>query len=155
MLEVGSKAPEFDLPIDGGGTLSSADLAGQVYVLYFYPRDNTSGCTTEACDFRDNWARVTATGATVIGVSKDSVKSHDKFKAKHDLPFPLISDTDKTLHADYGAWGIKKMYGKEVEGTIRSTFIVGTDGTILAAWPKVRVKGHVDAVLDKLAEITG
>lgn len=153
MLDVGATAPEFTLPADGGRTVSSADLAGKPYVVYFYPKDNTSGCTTEACDFRDNFARVTAAGATVLGVSKDSVKSHDGFKKKHDLPFTLLSDAELTLHQAYGAWGMKKMYGRDFEGTIRSTFLVGADGKIAAAWPKVRVKGHVDEVLEALAAL--
>jgi len=150
MLDAGDTAPEFTLPADGGQTIASADLAGKPYVVYFYPKDNTPGCTTEACDFRDSFARVTAAGATVLGVSKDSVKSHDNFKKKHELPFTLLSDGELTLHRAYGAWGMKKMYGREFEGTIRSTFLVGPDGKIAAAWPKVRVKGHVDAVLEAL-----
>ncbi len=150
MLGDGDSAPDFDLPTGGGGRLTSAELAGKPYVVYFYPKDSTPGCTTEACDFRDNIARIQAVGAQVVGVSKDSVKSHDRFAAKHALPFPLISDTELTLHKAYGAWGLKKMYGREFEGTIRSTFLVGADGTIAAAWPKVRVKGHVDAVLEAL-----
>ncbi len=150
MLEAGQTAPEFALPIQGGGTLSSADLAGAPYVIYFYPRDNTPGCTTEACDFRDGYERVAARGAAVVGVSKDSVASHDRFVAKHELPFHLVSDVDKQLHRAYGAWGLKKMYGKEVEGTFRSTFLVGADGQIAQVWPKVRVKGHVAQVLEAL-----
>ena len=153
MLQVGDPAPAFTLPADGDRTITSGDLAGKPYVVYFYPKDSTPGCTTEACDFRDNFARVTAAGATVFGVSKDSVKSHDRFKAKYTLPFPLLSDTELTLHQAYGAWGMKKMYGKEFEGTIRSTFLVGADGTIAAAWPSVKVKGHVDAVLAALAAL--
>jgi len=153
MPGVGDKAPDFSLPTDGDGTISSADLRGRTYVLYFYPKDSTPGCTTEACDFRDNIARLSAAGVTVLGVSKDSVKSHDKFKAKHELPFPLLSDTDLALHRAYGAWGTKKMYGKEVEGTIRSTFIVDGQGVIRRAWPKVSVKGHVDAVIEALASL--
>ncbi len=150
MLGIGDRAPEFDLPINGGGQLASATLAGEPYVVYFYPKDSTPGCTTEACDFRDNFARVEAAGAKVVGVSKDSVKSHDKFVAKHVLPFDLVSDVDKTLHRAYGAWGLKKMYGREFEGTIRSTFLVNASGEVAAVWPKVRVKGHVDAVLEAL-----
>ena len=150
MLKPGDKAPTFSLPIDGDGTLSNEDLAGKPYVIYFYPKDNTPGCTTESCDFRDNYARVLAHGAQVVGVSKDSVGSHDRFKAKHDLPFPLISDGDVSLHEGFGAWGLKKNYGREYMGTIRSTFLVGPDGVVIEAWPKVRVKGHVDAVLEAL-----
>lgn len=150
MLKSGDKAPAFSLPIDGDRTLSTDDLAGKPYVVYFYPKDNTPGCTTESCDFRDNYARALGHGAQVIGVSKDSVRSHNGFKAKHELPFPLISDAEGTLHEAYGAWGLKKNYGREYMGTIRSTFLVGPDGTVIEAWPKVRVKGHVDAVLAAL-----
>jgi len=147
MLKVGDSAPVFELEADGGVTVRSKALSGKPYVVYFYPRDNTPGCTTEACDFRDNFARLEAAGVRVLGVSKDSVKSHDGFKAKHELPFTLLSDPDKTLHGAYGAWGTKKMYGKEVEGTIRSTFLVDARGRIAAAWPSVKVKGHVEQVL--------
>lgn len=153
MLDAGDKAPAFDLPTDGGGRLSAAELAGRPYVLYFYPRDNTPGCTTEACDFRDGFGRVQAAGATVVGVSKDSVKSHDKFKDKFALPFPLVSDEALELHKAYGAWGKKMMYGRETEGTIRSTFLIGEDGVIVRAWPKVSVKGHVAEVLEALAAL--
>ncbi|PKN56792.1 MAG: thioredoxin-dependent thiol peroxidase [Deltaproteobacteria bacterium HGW-Deltaproteobacteria-14] len=153
MLQVGDTAPAFTLPADGDRAIASADLAGKPYVVYFYPKDNTPGCTTEACDFRDNFARVTAAGVMVFGVSKDSVKSHDRFKAKYTLPFPLLSDAELTLHRAYGAWGMKKMYGKEFEGTIRSTFLVAADGKIAAAWPSVKVKGHVAAVLDAIAAL--
>jgi len=155
MLSVGDPAPEFNLPTDGEGTLSSAELTGQPYVIYFYPRDNTPGCTTESCDFRDNFARVEAQGARVIGVSKDSVASHDRFKAKYELPFPLVSDPELVLHKAYGAWGKKKMYGRETEGTIRSTFLVGADGTVAEVWRNVRVKGHVDKVLTALEGLAG
>lgn len=147
MLKVGDSAPAFELDADGGAKVSSDELAKTPYVVYFYPRDNTPGCTTEACDFRDNFARIQAAGVRVFGVSKDSVKSHDGFKAKFELPFTLLSDPDKSLHLAYGAWGAKKMYGKEVEGTIRSTFLVDKKGRIAAAWPNVKVKGHVDQVL--------
>lgn len=153
MLQVGDAAPAFELEADGGGTVSSRELAKKPYVVYFYPKDNTPGCTQEACDFRDNIARIEAAGVRVFGVSKDSVKSHDGFKAKFALPFTLLSDPDKSLHLAYGAWGAKKMYGKEVEGTIRSTFLVDKAGRIAAAWPKVSVKGHVDKVLEAIAKL--
>lgn len=153
MLAVGDKAPSFDLPTDGGGTLSSASLAGRPYVLYFYPKDNTPGCTTESCDFRDNFARFQAAGVTVIGVSKDGVRSHDNFKAKFSLPFPLLADTELSLHRAVGVWGHKKMYGKDVEGTIRSTLLVDGAGVVRAVWSPVKVKGHVDAVLAALAAL--
>ncbi|MGM0575602.1 MAG: thioredoxin-dependent thiol peroxidase [Myxococcota bacterium] len=150
MLEPGDRAPDFELPIEGGGTLSSRDLEHKPYVVYFYPKDNTPGCTTEACDFRDSWERITGHGATVVGVSKDSVRSHDNFKAKHDLPFHLVSDKDLELHEAYGAWGTKKNFGREYEGTIRSTFLVDADGRIARVWPKVKVKGHVDEVVEAI-----
>jgi peroxiredoxin Q/BCP len=118
--------------------------------VYFYPRDDTPGCTTEACDFRDNMARLTAKGAVVLGVSRDSLKSHAKFKAKHSLNFPLLADEDLAMHRAYNAWGTKNMYGKEVEGTIRSTFLIDGKGVLRAAWTKVKVAGHVDAVLTAL-----
>ena len=153
MLQAGDVAPPFVLPTDGDGTLSTADLEGQPYVLYFYPRDNTPGCTQEGCDFRDNFARIAAQGATVVGVSPDSPKKHTNFKAKYDFPFSLVSDEELELHRAYGAWGPKKFMGKSYEGTLRSTFLVGSDGKIARAWPKVRVKGHVDEVLEALGEL--
>jgi peroxiredoxin Q/BCP len=150
MLQPGDAAPAFKLPLDDGSVLDSATLAGAPYVVYFYPRDNTPGCTQEACDFRDNWARVTALGVRVFGVSTDTVASHAKFRAKFELPFPLVADTERALHAAYGAWGVKKMYGRESEGTVRSTFIIDATGRVRAAWPSVKVKGHVDEVLRAL-----
>ena len=148
-----TQLPPFQLLDDQGQPVTEATLKGRWNVIYAYPKDNTPGCTQEACDFRDSFARIEAAGVRVFGVSKDSVKSHDGFKAKFALPFTLLADPDKTLHAAYGAWGIKKMYGKEVEGTIRSTFLVDKAGRIAAAWPKVSVKGHVDQVLDAIAKL--
>ena len=153
MLVVGDSAPAFELAADGGAIVSSKEVQGKPYVVYFYPRDNTPGCTTEACDFRDSFGRLEAAGVRVFGVSKDTVKSHDGFKAKFELPFTLLSDPGKSLHLAYGAWGTKKMYGKEVEGTIRSTFLVDKHGRVAAAWPSVKVKGHVDAVLAEVAKL--
>lgn len=150
MLTAGDTAPPFELPIDGGGTLASSDLAGKPYVVYFYPRDNTPGCTTEACAFRDAHGRVLAAGAAVVGVSPDTVRKHDGFKAKFELPFPLVADTERTLHEAYGTWGLKKFMGREYMGTIRATFLVGADGIIARAWPKVRVKGHAEEVVAAL-----
>lgn len=147
MLKEGDKAPDFELPADGGRTVKSSDLKGKPYVVYFYPRDNTPGCTTEACDFRDHFARIGARSAAVFGVSTDSIKSHDGFKKKFELPFTLLSDADKTLHNAYGSWGKKKFMGKESDGTIRSTFLVDKDGVIAKAWPTVKVKGHVEDVI--------
>ena len=113
----------------------------------FYPKDNTPGCTTEACDFRDNLARIEAMGVRVIGASPDSIASHEKFISKHELPFTLLSDADKTLAEPLGVWGEKKNYGKTYMGIIRSTFLVAGDGTIVEAWRNLRVKGHVDKVI--------
>jgi peroxiredoxin Q/BCP len=146
-LTIGSTAPKFSLPATGGGVVSSDALAGRRYVLYFYPRDNTPGCTTEACDFRDNFARLKKAGIEVFGVSKDSIKSHDGFTDKYSLPFRLLSDADNAVAKAFGAYGEKKMYGKPVIGTIRSTFLVGENGKIEAVWSPVKVAGHVDAVL--------
>lgn len=151
MSLVHEAAPSFELPADGGRIVRSSELAGAPYVLYFYPKDDTPGCTTEACDFRDHFGRITASGATVLGVSKDGVKSHDRFKAKHELPFTLLSDAELALHRAYGAWGSKKLYGKDYEGTIRSTFLIDRDGRVAAEWRNVKVKGHVDEVLAAIA----
>ena len=155
MSLIGHPLPPFSLSDDQGGTVTPATLAGAWTVIYAYPRDATPGCTTEACDFRDNWARVQAAGARVYGISKDSVASHQKFRAAQGLPFPLLSDPDKALLTALGAFGKKIMYGKEVEGIIRSTFLVDPKGVIRHVWPKVSVKGHVQAVLDTLAKLAG
>jgi peroxiredoxin Q/BCP len=155
MSLIGQPIPPFSLSDDQGATVTPATLAGAWTVLYAYPKDATPGCTTEACDFRDNWARVQAAGARVYGISKDSVASHQKFRANQQLPFPLLADPDKTLLAPLGAFGKKVMYGKEVEGIIRSTFLVDPKGIIRHVWPKVSVKGHVQAVLDTLEQLKG
>ena len=153
MSLIGQPIPPFSLSDDQGGTVTPQTLSGNWTVIYAYPKDATPGCTTEACDFRDNWARVQAAGAQVYGISKDSVASHQKFKAKQEIPFPLLSDPDKTLLTPLGAFGKKIMYGKEVEGIIRSTFLIDPKGVIRHVWAKVSVKGHVEAVLDKLREL--
>ena len=153
MSLIGKPIPPFALSDDQGATVTPATLEGAWTVIYAYPRDATPGCTTEACDFRDNWARVQAAGARVYGISKDSVASHKKFIAKQELPFPLLSDPDKALLTPLGAFGKKIMYGKEVEGIIRSTFLVDPRGVIRHVWPKVSVKGHVQEVLDKLESL--
>jgi peroxiredoxin Q/BCP len=149
-LSRGDKAPSFTLEGDDGNKHRLSQHKGERVVVYFYPRDNTSGCTTEACDFRDAMDRVAAAGAVVYGVSKDSLKSHEKFRDKNDLNFTLLSDPELTVHQAYGAWGEKKMYGKTVQGTIRSTFLIDEKGKLAHVWPKVRVKGHVEAVLEVL-----
>jgi peroxiredoxin Q/BCP len=146
-LEEGSKAPAFSLKDQDGNTVKLADLAGKQVVLYFYPKDNTPGCTTEACDFRDEHSALKKAGAVVLGVSPDSEKSHQGFIKKHGLPFPLLVDTDHAVAEKYGAWGEKSLYGRKFMGIIRSTVLIGPDGKVKKAWPKVKVDGHVDDVL--------
>ena len=152
---VGKKIPAFSLPDDQGNTLTDKNLLGHWTVLYAYPKDSTPGCTQEACDFRDSWTQVKAMGARVYGISRDSLKSHQNFIAKQELPFPLLSDPEKALLAPLGAFGRKMMYGKEVEGILRSTFLIDPKGIIRHAWPKVSVKGHVQEVLDRLKALQG
>ena len=153
MSLVGQPLPPFSLQDDQGRTVTQRDLQGSWTVLYVYPKDSTPGCTTEACDFRDNLARVQSLGAKVYGISRDSLKSHQNFVAKQALTFPLLSDPDCALLAPLGAFGTKKMYGKEFQGIIRSTFLVDPKGIIRHVWPKVRVTGHVRDVLDTLAKL--
>ena len=150
---IGTKLPPFTLLDDQGTPVTQADLEGSWTVLYAYPKDSTPGCTTEACDFRDNWARVQALGARVYGISRDSVKSHQTFIAKQSLPFPLLSDPETTLLKPLGAFGRKVMYGKEMEGILRSTFLIDPKGMIRHVWPKVSVKGHVEEVLKVLERL--
>ena len=150
MLRAGDKAPAFTLDADGGATISLKQFKGRKVVLYFYPKDDTSGCTTEACGFRDNWKAVQAQGAVVLGVSPDSTASHDRFKTKYRLPFPLLADPDHAVAEAYGAWGEKSMYGRKYQGILRSTFIVDEDGRIAAVFPKVKPKGHAAEVLSAL-----
>ena len=147
-LDVGDKAPDFSLPTDGGGTLSLKDLKGKTVVLYFYPKDMTPGCTTEAQDFRDLAKQFEKAGAVVVGASKDSVKRHDNFKAKHDLNFQLVSDEEGTLCEAYGVWQLKKFMGREFMGIVRATFVIDGKGNIAKVWPKVKVKGHAQEVLE-------
>ncbi len=154
MLETGKKAPAFTLPAAGGGKVSLKDFAGSPVILYFYPKDSTPGCTQEACDFRDNFARVTAAGAVVLGVSGDSVASHVKFRDKHELPFELLSDETHEVLEKYGVWQPKKLYGKSFLGIVRTTVLIDGKGVVRRIWPKVRVKGHVDEVLEALAELS-
>jgi len=148
MVDIGDKAPDFRLPTDGGGELGLADLKGKTVVLYFYPKDSTPGCTTEAQDFRDRLGEFETAGAAVVGASKDSIKRHDNFKAKHDLTFPLLSDENGSLCEDYGVWKQKKLYGREFMGIERTTFLIDGTGVIRNVWRKVKVKGHADAVLE-------
>jgi peroxiredoxin Q/BCP len=147
MLETGTMAPDFTLESDGSGPVSLSDFRGKKVVLYFYPKDDTPGCTTEACNFRDDYAALTAAGAVVLGVSPDSIKSHRSFKNKYELPFLLLSDPDHKVADMYGAWGPKKMMGKSYMGIIRSTFVIDEAGKIIRAFPKVDVKQHSQDVL--------
>jgi peroxiredoxin Q/BCP len=151
MLQEGSTAPDFALTTDGGEEVSLSDYRGQKVVLYFYPKDDTPGCTTEACNFRDDYSEILAAGAVVLGVSADSVKSHDKFKLKYDLPFALLSDPDHQVADLYGAWGEKKSFGRTYMGIIRSTFIIDEEGKILKVFPRVRPKNHSQEVLEVLS----
>ena len=150
MLEAGKKAPAFSLKDQDGKTVKLSDLAGQYVVLYFYPKDQTPGCTQEACDFRDSTAALKKKGAVVFGVSPDSEKSHQKFIEKHSLKFPLLVDEEHAVAEKYGAWGEKSLYGRKFMGIIRSTFLIGPDGKLAHVWPKVKVNGHVDEVLAAL-----
>ncbi|TVQ27533.1 MAG: thioredoxin-dependent thiol peroxidase [Spirochaetaceae bacterium] len=150
MLKEGDKAPAFELQDQNGKTVSLGDFAGKHVVVYFYPKDDTPGCTKEACSFRDSYADLTAKGAVVLGVSADSPESHAKFAGKYDLPFTLLSDPDKTMIQAFGAWGVKKMYGKEYEGIMRSTFVIGPDGVITKVFPKVKPADHATEILGLL-----
>jgi peroxiredoxin Q/BCP len=146
-LEIGDKAPEFTLPTDGDGSVSLAKLKGKKVVLYFYPKDDTSGCTAEACAFRDMFPRFKKMDAVVIGISRDSVASHDKFKKKYELPFILASDDKGKVTEDYGVWVQKSMYGRKYMGIERATFLIDEKGKIQQIWHKVKVPGHADEVL--------
>jgi peroxiredoxin Q/BCP len=152
-LAEGHKAPDFDLPADGGGRVRLQDQAGAPLVLYFYPKDDTPGCTKEAQAFAEAYGEFKVLGAEVIGISKDPAHSHDRFKAAYRLPFPLGSDEDATVIEAYGSWVEKSRYGKSYMGTDRSTFLIDRDGTIRKAWRKVEVPGHVDEVMAALKEI--
>ena len=152
MLTVGSPAPDFTLASDTGETVTLSALKGRPVVVYFYPRDDTPGCTKQACGVRDAWDAFTATGAVVLGISPDGEASHAKFKAKFDLPFTLLSDPDHAVAEAYGAWGEKSMYGKKYMGIVRSTVVVAADGTVKAVFPKVQPAAHAKLVLDALKE---
>ena len=165
MLEVGTKAPDFCLPNQDEVEICLRDLAGKWIVLYFYPKDNTPGCTTEACDFTEQMPEFEDLNAIILGVSADSAKKHQNFIAKHDLGITLLSDEDTSMMQEYGVWQLKKNYGKEYMGIVRSTFIINPQGEIAAAWEKVRVRVkrkkdgeayevvHVEEVKKKLAEL--
>ena len=148
MLKIGDKMPDFEVVDQDGNQVSSKDLIGKKTVVYFYPKDNTSGCTAEACSIRDNYESLVAKGYNVIGVSKDSAASHRKFREKYDLPFTLLSDTSTQMLQAFGAWGEKKMYGKTVMGIIRRTFIFDENGILTRIIEKVDTKNHAAQILD-------
>ena len=152
MLKPGDKAPEFTLASDQGETVRLTRLRGKKVVLYFYPKDDTSGCTTEACEFRDHWSDVKATGATLLGVSPDGIESHGRFRKKYTLPFPLLSDQDHAVATAYGAWGEKSMYGRKYMGILRSTYIIDQRGHVQTVFAKVKPKGHAKEVLSALSD---
>ncbi|HXG79796.1 MAG TPA: thioredoxin-dependent thiol peroxidase [Methyloceanibacter sp.] len=147
-VKVGNMAPDFTLPTDGGGTVSLKGLRGKTVVLYFYPKDDTSGCTAEACAFRDALPDFSRLKAEVVGISRDSVASHDKFKQKYKLRFPLASDEDGKVCSAYGVWVEKSMYGRKYMGIERSTFLIDGKGAVRAIWRKVKVPGHAEEVLE-------
>ena len=149
-LSEGAEAPDFSLESDSGETVSLSQLRGKPVVLYFYPRDDTPGCTTEACEFRDAWADVKKAGAVVLGVSPDTAASHQKFKSKFRLPFPLLADPDHKVAERYGAWGERSMYGRKFQGILRTTFVIGPDGRIKKVFERVKPKGHAAEVLKSL-----
>jgi thioredoxin-dependent peroxiredoxin len=147
-LEAGNVAPEFSLEDQHGKSHNLKDYRGKWVVLYFYPKDDTSGCTKEACGFRDSRSSFDEKNAVVLGVSADTVQSHEKFANKYDLPFPLLSDPDKTAIEAYNVWQEKNMYGKKRMGIVRSTFVIDPDGNVAKAWYKVKVAGHTEQVLE-------
>ncbi len=152
-IEIGKAAPDFTLPTDGGGEVSLSGLKGKNVIVYFYPKDDTPGCTKEACGFRDAMPDFSGADAEIIGVSKDSVAKHDKFKTKYELNFTLASDESGEMIENYGAWVEKSMYGKKYMGIDRSTVLIDKDGVVRAHWKKVKVPGHVDAVLKATQEL--
>lgn len=153
-IEPGSKAPAFTLPDDQGHKVKLSDLKGSPVVLYFYPRDDTPGCTKEACAFRDRYDELEQAGVRLLGVSGDSAESHTKFRTKHELPFPLLVDAEHKLSEKYGAWREKNMYGKKSMGIQRSTFLIDADGKVAKVWKRVRVDGHDDQVLEAVRELS-
>ncbi len=150
--QIGSQAPDFQLADHSGRTVSLSQLAGKNVVLYFYPKDDTPGCTVEACNFRDEHSALEKAGAVVLGVSPDNTQRHQKFATKFNLPFPLLADTEHKVAEAYGAWGEKSNYGRKYMGIIRSTFLIDPQGKVKHVWPKVKVNGHVNEVL---AALTG
>jgi peroxiredoxin Q/BCP len=152
-LKIGDTAPDFTLPTDGNGEITLSSLKGQKVIVYFYPKDNTPGCTTESCEFNDALPNFESLNTAIIGISKDSVKKHDNFKAKYGFNFPLASDENSDTCERYGVWKEKSMYGKTFWGIERSTFLIDEEGKIAAIWNKVKVKGHVEAVQQEIENI--
>ena len=151
MIEEGGQAPDFELKSDAGETVKLSQFRGRPVVLYFYPRDDTPGCTKEACAFRDSYDEYLARDAVILGVSRDGEESHRKFKQKYDLPFTLLSDPEHEVAEAYGVWAEKSMYGRKSMGIVRSTFVIAADGTIARAMRGIKVPGHSDKVLEALA----
>ena len=152
MPEIGKKVPKLQGVTDEGAKIALADFRGNPLVVYFYPKDNTPGCTNEAVAFRDAYAAFCKKHCAIVGVSRDSVASHAKFRAKYELPFPLVADVDEKWCEAFGVLGEKTLYGRKFVGVIRSTFLIGPDGTLVAQWRNVKVPGHADAVLERLAQ---
>jgi len=149
-LKIGDKAPDFKGVDENSATISLSDFKGKNLILYFYPKDNTPGCTNEACDLRDNYNMWLEKGYNVVGVSPDSEQSHLKFIGKHNLPFPLISDPEKVIIKQFGAWGPKKLYGREYEGLLRTTFVIDRNGIITNIFTKVKTKDHTNQILESI-----
>jgi len=152
-ISAGGQAPDFTLQDDEGRMHTLSDYRGKPVVLYFYPKDNTSGCTKEACGFRDDYSAYQDVGVTILGVSPDSSKSHANFRAKYELPFTLLADPDREVIKMYGAWGLKKLYGREYEGVMRTTFLIGEDGNILKVFEKVKPANHSAEILAVLEDV--
>lgn len=152
MLEAGTTAPEFTLKATEGNEVSLSDYKGKNVVLYFYPKDMTPGCTTEACDFRDQNSRFEELNTVVLGISPDPVEKHQKFTEKHTLPFTLLSDPEHAVAEQYGSWQLKTTFGKKAMGIVRSTFVINKEGIIAQVWPKVKVAGHVDEIFQYVRE---
>ena len=150
MVKEGDKIADFTLPDESGKPVSLSDFAGRKKVVYFYPKDDTPGCTKEACSFRDEYSGIEAKGAVVIGISPDTPESHGKFRRKYELPFVLLADTEKKVIQDFGAWGEKKMYGKAYEGVVRSTFVLDENNVVVKAFAKVKPEEHGKEILDLL-----
>lgn len=155
MLETGTTAPDFTLPDQDGREVTLSQLRGQPVLLYFYPRDETPGCTTQACDIRDRWAEFEQHGIQVLGISPDTVDSHASFRTNHDLPHTLLADPDHEVLETYGAWGEKNMYGKVTIGVIRSSVLLDAEGTVVKVWKRAQAKSHADHVLKAAGQLLG